>query len=146
MNKEGPIIVIEDDEDDRDFIIEAFKDLPFKNSILFFEDGEKALDYLMKDPEEPFIILSDINMPKLSGLELKEKIQNNADLKLKCIPYLFFTTSANYEHVIKAYSHSAQGFFVKPIGINNLTILLKKIVEYWMECESPRMSKGNLNG
>ena len=141
MNKSGPIIVIEDDADDRDFLIEVFKELDFENEIIYFEDGESAHAYLILEPIEPFLILSDINMPKLSGMELKEKIQNNESLRLKCIPYLFFTTSANQQHVIDAYSKSVQGFFVKPNSMEKLTSLIKKIVQYWQECESPNYIK-----
>lgn len=61
----------------------------------------------------PFIILSDINMPKLNGLELRKKLKTNADLQLKCIPYLFFSTAANQPAVVEAYSMSAQGLFYK---------------------------------
>ncbi len=141
MNKTGPIIVIEDDVDDRLFLIEIFEELNFKNEIIYFEDGETALNHLIKEPIEPFIILSDINMPRLNGLELKEKIQNNENLRLKCIPYLFFTTSADQEHVIDAYSKSVQGFFVKPNNFHKLAAIIKKIVEYWQECESPNYIK-----
>lgn len=141
MNKTGPIIIIEDDEDDRQFIMEVFKELDFKNEIIYFEDGESALSHLEKEPIEPFLILSDINMPKLNGMELKERIQNNEDLRIKCIPYLFFTTSSNQQHVIDAYSKSVQGFFVKPNDFNKLAGIMKKIVEYWQECESPNYIK-----
>ena len=141
MNKNGPIIVIEDDADDRDFMMEVFKVLNFKNKIIYFEDGDCALAHLIEVPLEPFIILSDINMPKLNGMQLKEKIQNNENLRLKCIPYLFFTTSANQQNVIDAYSKSVQGFFVKPNSIVKLTAIIKKIVEYWQECESPHYVK-----
>ena len=141
MNKSGPIIIIEDDEDDRNFLKEVFKELNFENETNYFPDGESALAHLIKEPTEPFLILSDINMPKLNGMELKEKIQNNENLRLKCIPYLFFTTSANQNHVIEAYSKSVQGFFVKPNSLEKLTVIIKKIIEYWQECESPNYIK-----
>lgn len=137
MNKKGPIIVIEDDEDDRLFIKDVFKELNYENKIIFFENGQLALNHLMTEELEPFIILSDINMPILSGLALKEEIQKNENLRLKCIPYLFFTTSANQEHVIDAYSKSVQGFFIKPSRMDKLKAVIRKIIEYWQECESP---------
>jgi CheY-like chemotaxis protein len=139
MNKNGQIIVIEDDLDDKECLMAVFKTLNFENEIVYFEDGESALAHLLKVQVEPFLILSDINMPKLNGLELKEKIQTNEDLRLKCIPYLFFTTSANQQHVIDAYSKSVQGFFVKPHSMSKLTTII--IVEYWQECESPNYIK-----
>ena len=137
MNKKGPIIVIEDDEDDRLFMKDVFVELNYENRIIFFENGQMALNHLINEEIEPFIIISDINMPILSGLALKEEIQKNENLRLKCIPYLFFTTSANQEHVIDAYSKSVQGFFVKPSNIEKLKTIIKKIIEYWLECESP---------
>ena len=137
MNKKGPIIVIEDDEDDRQFIKDVFIELNYENSIIFFEDGQLALNHLINEEVEPFIIISDINMPILNGMALKEEIQKNENIRLKCIPYLFFTTSANQEHVIDAYSKSVQGFFIKPNTMDRLKSTIKKIVEYWQECESP---------
>src|SRR6185436_923386 len=106
MNKTGPIIVIEDDIDDQEILDKIFTELDFKNEIIYFSEREKALEYLTSTAIEPFIILSDINMPKLSGMELREKIPTNEDLRLKCIPYLFFTTSAEQKHVVDAYSKS----------------------------------------
>ena len=141
MNKTGPIIVIEDDSDDQELLNEVFKVLDFKNEVTFFGDGEQALDYLLKTEIEPFLIMSDINMPKLNGLELREKIDTNEDLRLKCIPYLFFSTSAEQKHVVDAYSKSVQGFFVKPNSFDKLKRIIKIIIEYWQECESPNYIK-----
>ncbi|MDR6563037.1 MULTISPECIES: response regulator [Arcicella] len=141
MNKTGPIIVIEDDIDDQEILDEIFKELNFKNEIIYFKEGEKALDYLIKTSLEPFLILSDINMPKLNGIELREKINTNEDLRIKCIPYLFFTTSAEQKYVVDAYSKSVQGFFVKPNTFEKLKSTIKIIVEYWLECESPNYIK-----
>jgi CheY-like chemotaxis protein len=95
MNKNGPIVIIEDDIDDQEIMIEIFTELPCDNEVLFFGDGEKALEYLTDTDIEPFLILSDINLPKLNGMELREKVYNNEDLRLKSIPYLFFSTSAD---------------------------------------------------
>ena len=141
MNKSGPIIIIEDDIDDQEILVEIFKDLDYKNNLFFFRYGLEALNYLTETETEPFLVLSDINMPKLSGLELREKVHNNEDLRMKSIPYLFFSTSAEQRHVIDAYSRSIQGFFVKPHGYDKLKKVIVKIVEYWQECESPNYIK-----
>ena len=137
MNKTGPIIIIEDDQDDQFILDQIFKELNYQNEIIFFGDSMKALDYLTSTEIEPFLVLSDINMPKLNGMQLREKIHNNEDLRLKSIPYLFFSTSAEQEHVIDAYSRSIQGFFVKPHSYEKIKAMIVKIVEYWQECESP---------
>jgi DNA-binding NtrC family response regulator len=137
MNKTGPIIVIEDDGDDQEYMMDVFKELNFANEVIYFKDSEAALEHLIQTPTEPFIILSDINMPRLNGMALREQIHNNENLRLKCIPYLFFTTSDDQQHVIDAYSKSVQGFFVKPSSFARLKETIRKIVEYWQECESP---------
>lgn len=61
-----------------------------------------------------FIKFSNSNIPKLNGMELREKVHENEDLRLKSIPYLFFSTVAEQKNVVEAYSKSVQGFFVKP--------------------------------
>ena len=141
MNRTGPIIIIEDDKGDQELLNIAFEELNIMNEIIFFQDPEIALNFLMTSTEEPFIILSDLNMPKLSGIELREKIDTNEDLRLKCIPYLFFSTSAEQKYVVDAYSKSVQGFFIKPNTIDALTKILATIVQYWQQCESPNFVK-----
>ncbi|MGZ8538239.1 MAG: response regulator, partial [Flavisolibacter sp.] len=120
MNKYGPIIVIEDDMDDQEILVGIFENLGYKNKIVYFADGNLALDYLNKTDVQPFLILSDINMPKINGFELRNKIFTNELLQTKCIPYLFFTTGANKKAVTDAYALSVQGFFIKPASIQGL--------------------------
>ncbi|RYZ54249.1 MAG: response regulator [Chitinophagaceae bacterium] len=137
MNKNGPIIVIEDDPDDQDILNEIFKKQGYPNEIIFFVEPEKALCYLTQMDVLPFLILSDINMPKLNGLALKRKIHTDAALQAKCIPYLFFTTSASKDAVVEAYSSSAQGFFIKERSMAELEKTISIIIEYWKRCYSP---------
>ncbi|MCF0056344.1 response regulator [Dyadobacter sp. CY356] len=141
MNKNGPIVIIEDDVDDQLILTEIFAELPYENELVFFDDGIQALEYLTNTEIEPFLVLSDINMPKLNGMELRDKIHNNEDLRLKSIPYLFFSTAAEQKDVIDAYSRSIQGFFVKPSNYDKLKQIMVKIVDYWQECESPNYIK-----
>ncbi|WP_439585845.1 response regulator [Dyadobacter bucti] len=86
---------------------------------------------------KPFIILSDINMPQLNGLELRRKLQVDAELHLRCIPYIFFTTALNQQVVVDAYSTSTQGFFVKPISFEDLKETIDLMIKYWKKCASP---------
>lgn len=141
MNKSGPIIIIEDDQDDQEFLADVFQGLQYPNEIIFFNDGEQALHYLTETTIEPFIIFSDINMPKLNGIELRAKVHENEDLRMKSIPYLFFSTVAEQQHVIDAYSKSVQGFFVKPSDFKKMKEMIKNIVEYWQNCVSPNYIK-----
>jgi CheY-like chemotaxis protein len=137
MNKNGPVIIIEDDADDQDFLTEVFQKLNYPNKIIFFNDPQKALDFLNQADTIPFLILSDINMPKLSGFELRNKLRVDAQLQLKCIPYLFLTTALNEQNVIDAYSASVQGFFVKQNSIKELEKTISAIMEYWLRCAAP---------
>ena len=137
MNKYGPVVVIEDDKDDQEMLDQIFKKLNYKNSIVFFEDGNAALEYLNKSDVIPFLIISDINMPKINGFELRSRVHTNEQLHLKCIPYLFLSTSANKQSVVDAYSMSVQGFFVKPSSFQQLENTIRKIMEYWGECVAP---------
>jgi CheY-like chemotaxis protein len=137
MNKSGPIVVIEDDLEDQEILVEIFQKLGYVNQIIYFHDGNDALAYLNKSDVQPFLILSDINMPKISGFELRNRVFTNEQLQTKCIPYLFFTTSATKKSVIDAYTMSVQGFFVKPNSMQALENTIRKIVEYWQECIAP---------
>ncbi|HEY0654267.1 MAG TPA: response regulator [Chryseosolibacter sp.] len=137
LNKNGPIIIIEDDADDQEFLTEIFQKLNYQNKILFFFDGQEALDYLNASHDFPFLILSDINMPKLDGFELRKKLRTDLKLSNKCIPYLFFSTAANQKAVIDAYSQSVQGFFVKQNSMTELEKTISAIMEYWRRCAAP---------
>jgi DNA-binding NtrC family response regulator len=144
MNKNGPIIIIEDDEDDKEMLMDVFKKLDYSNEIIFFLESEKALDYLNRSEAAPFLILSDINMPRLNGLQLKKKIHTDAALQVKCIPYLFFTTSASKDAVVEAYSMSAQGFFIKETSMAELEKTICIMVEYWKRCHSPNQYEASV--
>lgn len=123
--------------DDQEVLSEIFTNLGYKNEICFFADGNDALEFINMTDIQPFLILSDINMPKINGFELRNKVFTNEKLHTKCIPYLFFSTSATKKAVIDAYALSVQGFFIKSGTIKGLENTIRKIVEYWKECIAP---------
>lgn len=137
VNKNGPIIIIEDDPDDQEIISQIFEGLNYPNKVIFFSDGEMALRAIDTAPEPPFLILSDINMPKLDGFALRDKLRTDSKLSNKCIPYLFFSTASNQKAVIDAYSQSVQGFFVKQNSFKEVEETLRAIMEYWRRCAAP---------
>lgn len=137
VNKNGPIVIIEDDSDDQEFLVDIFRNLNYPNKVLFFSSGEEALRHIETTEDLPFLILSDINMPKLDGFALREKLKTDSKLSNKCIPYLFFSTAADQRGVINAYSQSVQGFFVKPSSIIELEKTIRTIMEYWRRCAAP---------
>lgn len=137
MNRNGPVIVIEDDLDDQELLKMVFKKSGYVNQLIFFDDGQEALDFLNSSDLTPFIILSDINMPKLDGFGLRSKIRMDAKLQLRCIPYIFFSTALTKNTVIDAYGMSAQGFFKKDDSVAELEHTISVIMEYWRKCASP---------
>lgn len=139
MNRtnDNPVIIIEDDIDDQEMLQEVFRELGYPNEIMFFNDGQAALDFLNNTDIIPFLILSDINLPKLDGFALRNKVKMDADLQVKCIPYIFFTTATNQKAVIDAYSLSVQGFFVKDHKFEELKDTIDTIMKYWRKCAAP---------
>ena len=125
MDKSGEIVIIEDDLDDQELLAEVFESLRIPNKVVFFPNGTRVLEYLQKPDVIPFIILSDINLPVLSGFELRNRVFENEEISRKCIPYIFFTTAADEKSVVTAYALSAQGYFKKPHGYSELRTIIK---------------------
>ncbi len=137
MNKNGPVVIIEDDLDDQEFLSVIFKKLNYSNKLLLFETGSQAFDFLKTTREIPFIILSDVHMPRLSGFELKEKIKSDCESGIQCVPFLFFSTTSTQSMLIDAYRKSIQGYFLKESSLGELEKTIKIIMEYWKRCVAP---------
>lgn len=137
MSLNGPIIIIEDDEDDQFLFREAFHGIGVKNDLHFFSSCKEALDYLLITDEKPFIIISDINIPGKTGLEMKKEINKNDYLRKKSIPFVFLTTSKNPQTIAQAYEMQIQGYFQKPNIMKDLKARLSCIIKYWQECLHP---------
>ena len=135
--KSGPIILVEDDIDDQEFITDALEMLGVKNEIRIFDNGQKALEFLLSSDAQPFIILSDVNLPIMNGLQLKTEIEQNAFLKSKSIPFIFLSTSADAKAVSEAFTLNVQGFFVKENTYDGIQRQLKQIIKYWKTCRHP---------
>lgn len=135
--RSGPIVIIEDDEADVEIVCQALDELEVKNRRILLQNGADALDYLRTAHEQPFIILCDINLPKLSGIELRAAIDEDEKLRRKSIPFIFFSTSASASDVRKAYEESVQGFFLKGNSYAEIKELLRLMVAYWRECVHP---------
>lgn len=131
MNKSGEIVIVEDDADDQQFISEAIAALKVKNAVQVFSNGATAYAYLNSQNSSPFIIISDINMPLMTGIELKDKLQQQQDPKLKNVPFLFLTTAHMQGNSIAADIDLVQGYFTKPDNYEALKRLLKIIFDYW---------------
>jgi CheY-like chemotaxis protein len=134
----APIIIIEDDLDDQEILTEAFQDIGMENRLVFFDNTAEAFDFLKATTEQPFLILSDVNMPGDNGIEFKRRIDSDAHLRRKSIPFVFFSTAVNKEEVDLAYRElTVQGFFKKSTEYSNLKHVLSVIMAYWKICKHP---------
>lgn len=140
MSAQGPLLIVEDDEDDQYMIRLALDQLKITNQIRFFANGQEALDYLSVTEEQPFLILCDINMPIMNGIELRKRINENEMLKQKAIPFIFLTTAANPDLVRTAYDATVQGFFKKTTSFDGMHEQLRLITAYWQSCLHPNSS------
>ena len=138
MPQQGPIIIIEDDKDDQDMIQEVLSEIGMHNELVFLDNADKAFRFLKATVEQPFIILSDVNLPGTNGVEFKRQIDEDPLLREKSIPFVFFSTAVNQKAVDTAYKEmTVQGFFQKKSNYSELKSLLKMIMDYWKECRHP---------
>jgi CheY-like chemotaxis protein len=137
MTSNEPIIIIDDDLDDQFLMKKICEELNVCNKIIFFDDGREALRYLRAMAEKPFIIICDINMPAMNGLELRREINKDDELRRKSIPFVFFSTATSPAQIREAYDLSAQGFFLKETTFDKIRQTLKMILEYWATSRHP---------
>jgi len=136
--KSGPIIVIDDDADDRDIFETVLKELTVNNERVWFTNCEDAFDYLRTTSEQPFIIFCDVNIPGLTGMEFKRQIDTHPQLRKKSIPFIFYSTSINQHTVNEAYTQmTVQGFFQKKDRYDDVKRDIKLMLDYWEECRHP---------
>lgn len=134
-----PIIIIDDDDEDLDLIKDAFAQLKIENEIIVFNTGFKFLDFIRETNNRAFFILCDINMSRISGLELKKFLYDDEHLRLKCVPFIFLSTSGASTEVLKAYSYGVQGYFVKPPTFEKIKDMLQFIITYWSYSQYPTL-------
>jgi len=136
--KSAPIVLIEDDTDDKEILEMILQDLGISNSLIWFADGRAAFEHLKTTTEQPFLILSDVNLPGMSGVEFKKKIDEHPELRKKCIPFVLYSTSVDKQTVEDAYTKmTVQGFFKKNSGYDDIKNTIRVIHEYWTICRHP---------
>ena len=138
MSKLGPIVIVEDDLDDQEMIQEAMEEVGIKNELVFFDRSLKAFEFLKSTTQQPFLILSDVNLPAQNGIEFKRQIDEDRQLREKSIPFVFYSTAVDKNSVNTAYQElTVQGFFKKKNKYEELRKDLKLIVDYWTICKHP---------
>ncbi len=130
------ILLVEDNEGDILLTLEAFKELKVKNSVTVVKDGEEAIEFLKKQDQHadntmPHLILLDINMPKLNGIEVLDFIKKNQ--KLKKIPVVMLTTSSSESDISDCYEKSANCFITKPLDFGKFLNVVEAIEKFWFK-------------
>ena len=133
----GKIILIDDGKFEKDFLEESLDEKNWSINVDYFDNPEKALSHLKKNSDEIFLIISDMNMPKMSGLDLKKNIDSDPYLRKKSIPFIFASTDVSQDVVSEAYYHRVQGFFKKPSTIDEYAEMIERIIQYWKSCIHP---------
>jgi len=135
---EVAILFAEDSSDDAMLTMRALKKSGFANKVYHVKDGAEALDFLYckgnyvlrNAKENPKLILLDLKMPKMSGLEVLEKIKSDPDLK--SIPVVVLTSSREDPDIHKCYALGANSYITKPVESENFFNVIKEIGLYWM--------------
>ncbi|MEO7524585.1 MAG: response regulator [Ferruginibacter sp.] len=139
MPKDGPIIIIEDDMDDRFTLEEALREANVSNELVFFDNGPDAFEFLQSTIKQPFIILCDVNLPRQNGIEFKRELDNNPIMRAMAIPFIFYTTFVSQYAVNEAYKNmTVQGFFQKNNTHKELKDVIRIIIDYWRICRQPQ--------
>ncbi|MGD0551731.1 MAG: response regulator [Sedimentisphaerales bacterium] len=132
-----PILLIEDDNVDTMTVKRAMRDLHVGYSVMHSVNGEEAMKYLTNpDNEKPFVILLDLNMPKMGGIEFLKVIK--AHHELKTIPIVVLTTSGEKRDILESFELGAAGYMVKPVDYSKFVETLGKIMMYWSISELPK--------
>jgi CheY-like chemotaxis protein len=132
-----PIIILEDDSEDQEFLKDIFKDLDVLNPIRFFSDAITALDYFVTSAAIPLLIICDINLPQMTGIEFKQEINKNQLIMSRAIPFVFLTTNPDVKIISKAYGLNIQGYFVKPPTLKQLKEMIHTIIQFAGFCSRP---------
>jgi len=135
MKNKEPILLIEDDRVDQMTVMRALKEISATNDLVIANNGEEALDYLQNpENEDPYIILLDINMPRMNGIEFLKIIKH--DQRWKNIAVVVLTSSKADRDRIETFDLGVAGYMVKPIDYKMFINVVQAIHEYWKLSEN----------
>ena len=129
------ILLVEDNPDHVELILRALRDNNLLNQVHVVTNGEEALDFLYQrgkysDAPRPGLILLDIKLPKVDGIEVLRRIK--ADPELRSIPVVMLTTSAGEQEIVESYSCGANSYIIKPLDFDQFVKAIKTLKLYWL--------------
>jgi CheY-like chemotaxis protein len=134
----GKIILVDDDVREKRLVELALKLANWDATVEFYQTAKDALRSLRKMAKEKvFLVISDMNMDGMSGLEFKDALDKEHVLSDNAIPFIFSSSSSSEEQIAEAYKHNIQGFFSKPISLDEQAGILDAILKYWSISRHP---------
>ena len=143
MDKEVEIILVEDNQFEAELAIKALEKHKLANKLRHLDDGEEALDFIFsrgkyhdrKDLPQPKLILLDLKLPKVDGLQILKQIKSNE--ATKSIPVVILTSSQEERDILESYQLGANSYLVKPVNFESFTKSVADIGMYWLLLNQP---------
>jgi CheY-like chemotaxis protein len=142
MNTFGRILMVEDDPQDVELTLTALADYNLANEVVVAGDGEEALDYLYcrgnfkaRTSENPAVLLLDLKLPKVDGLEVLQQIKS--DEKLRMIPVVVLTSSREERDMVASYKLGVNAYVVKPVDFHEFVNAIKELGVFWAVINEP---------
>jgi CheY-like chemotaxis protein len=142
IDKLGRILMVEDDAKDVELSLTALEDYNLVNEVVVAHDGEEALDYLYcrgefrtRGGENPAVILLDLKLPKVDGLEVLKQIKS--DEKLKLIPVVVLTSSKEEKDMVASYKLGVNAYVVKPVDFHEFVNAIRELGAFWAVINEP---------
>lgn len=140
--KLGRILMVEDDPKDVELTLTALEDYNLANEVVVARDGEQALDYLycrgqykMRSSDNPAVLLLDLKLPKVDGLEVLKQIKS--DPKLMLIPVVVLTSSKEEKDMVTSYQLGVNAYVVKPVDFHEFVNAIKELGVFWAVINEP---------
>jgi DNA-binding response OmpR family regulator len=142
MDTFGRILMVEDDPRDVELTLTALAEYNLANEVVVAGDGEEALDYLYcrgnfkaRTSENPAVLLLDLKLPKVDGLEVLQQIKS--DEKLKMIPVVVLTSSREERDMVASYKLGVNAYVVKPVDFHEFVNAIKELGVFWAVINEP---------
>ena len=142
MSELARILLVEDDPRDVDLTLTALGEYNLANEVVVTRDGEKALDYLYsrgefstRSHDNPAVMLLDLKLPKIDGLEVLQQIRS--DERLKLIPVVVLTSSHEEKDMIRSYQLGVNAYVVKPVDFHEFVNAIKELGVFWAVINEP---------